>query len=57
MQKGVYYFSYYGDRTTRCLDGLQDANARMWKPFVPFAVNMGMYEGKPQVITWTATAP
>jgi triacylglycerol lipase len=47
MQKGVYYFSYYGDRTyTGALTGYRMPNARMWKPFVPFAVNMGMYEGK-----------
>ena len=33
LQGNVYYFSYYGDRTTKTLLGKYKPNLRMWAPF------------------------
>jgi triacylglycerol lipase len=47
MQKGVYYFSYYGCRTyVNPLSGCSLPNLRMWIPLKGFAAKMGCYTGK-----------
>ena len=48
MQKGVYYFSYYGCRTYVTPLGNSLPNFRMWVPLKVFATKMGAYTG------WTA---
>lgn len=45
LQSSVYYFSYYGDRTTRTILGTYKPTVRMWAPFQISGAAMCTYNG------------